>query len=152
MTTAADDSAVEAAFEAVLAGRPVREQGADLAAFTEAVRSTASSPGRPNAALADLLANGLLTDQPSPSTRTARRRRPAIRPALAARLFSARPVVKVAAGAGLVLVTFTGAGAAGVLPDSLQHGFATVAATVGVEVEDPRPAEQELPWVPSSPP
>jgi hypothetical protein len=148
MTTAADDSAVEAAFEAVLAGRPVPEQGAGLAAFTEAVRSSASSPGRPNAALADLLANGLLTDQPAYAAASPRRQGLA----LLARLFSARPVVQVAAGAGIALVAFTGAGAAGALPDSLQHGFATVAATVGVEVEDPQPAQQELPPVPSSTP
>ena len=72
MTTAADDSAVENAFEALLAGRPAPDQAAGLAAFTEAVRMSATSPGRPNAALADLLATGLLVDQSSPSARTAR--------------------------------------------------------------------------------
>jgi hypothetical protein len=149
MSTAADDSAVEAAFEAVLAGRPVPEQGTALAAFTEAVRSSASSTGRPNAALAALLADGLPGDRAAVAASSARRRPRGIRPA---RLFSARPVVQLAAGAGLVLVAFTGAGAAGALPDSLQHGFATVAATVGVEVEDPQPAQQELPPVPSSTP
>src|SRR5215208_6925826 len=71
MTTAADDRAVEKAFEASLAGRPVPGEAAGLAAFTSAVRSTATQPGRPNAALAELLSTGLLTDQSSPSTRTA---------------------------------------------------------------------------------
>src|SRR6185503_13931008 len=71
MTTAADDRAVEEAFEASLAGRSVPGEAAGLAAFTQAVRSTATQPGRPNAALAELLSTGLLTDQSSPSTRTA---------------------------------------------------------------------------------
>ena len=71
MTTAADDSAVEDAFEALLAGRPVPEGAAGLAAFTEAVRTSATRQGRPNAALAELLATGLLADQSSPSVRTA---------------------------------------------------------------------------------
>ena len=115
MTTAADDSAVEDAFEALLAGRPVPEEAAGLAAFTEAVRETATSPGRPNAALAELLATGLLTDQSSPSTRTARsagappsrasrnriRRRFAVFfPALFAKLLSAGAVAQAATGAG----------------------------------------------------
>ena len=39
MTTAADDSAVEDAFEALLAGRPAPHGAAGLAAFTEAVRT-----------------------------------------------------------------------------------------------------------------
>jgi hypothetical protein len=37
MTTAADDRAVEEAFEASLAGRPVPGEAAGLAAFTRAV-------------------------------------------------------------------------------------------------------------------
>jgi uncharacterized membrane protein YgcG len=144
MTTAADDSAVEEAFEAVLAGRPVPEQGAQLAAFTEAVRASASAPGRPSAALADLLAGGLLVDQPSPAAPTAPRRRGRLAvfvPALLARIASASAVAQAATGAGIVLVAFTGAGAAGALPDSLQHGFATVASSVGIQVEDPHPTE-----------
>ena len=43
MTTAADDSAAEDAFEAILAGRPVPERAAGLAAFTGAVRASALS-------------------------------------------------------------------------------------------------------------
>jgi len=141
MTTAADDSTVEAAYAAVLAGRPVPEEGASLVAFTEAVRSSASTPGRPNAALAALLADGLLADQPRPSARPAPRRRSRIAmffPALLAKILSAGAVAQAATGAGIVLVAFTGAGAAGALPASLQHGFATVASTVGVPVEDPQ--------------
>ena len=75
MTTAADDSADEIAFEAFLAGRPVPAEADGgfpaVTAFAGAVRATATAPGRPNAALAELLATGLLTDQSSPSTRTA---------------------------------------------------------------------------------
>jgi hypothetical protein len=154
MTTAADDATVEEAFEAFLAGRPVPEQGASLAAFAGAVRSSASVPGRPNAALADLLATGLLTDQPARPARTApRRRRRATMffPALLARLASAGALAQAAAGAGIVVVAFTGAGVAGALPDSLQHGFATVASTVGIQVEDPQQTDDVVPTTPAAP-
>jgi uncharacterized membrane protein YgcG len=154
MTTAADDASVEEAFEAFLAGRPVPEQGASLAAFAGAVRSSASAPGRPNAALADLLANGLLTDRPSTSGRTAPRRRRRLAmlfPALIAKIASAGAIAQAAAGAGIVVVAFTGAGVAGALPDSLQHGFATVASTVGIQVQDPQQAGDVVPTTPSTP-
>jgi hypothetical protein len=155
MTTAADDASVEEAFEAFLAGRPVSEQGASLAAFAGAVRSSASAPGRPNAALADLLANGLLTDQPSTSERTAPRRRRRLAmffPALTAKIASAGAIAQAAAGAGIVVVAFTGAGVAGALPDSLQHGFATVASTVGIQVEDPQQTDDVVPTTPAPTP
>jgi hypothetical protein len=148
MTTAADDAAVEDAFEAHLAGRPVSDVAADafpgLAAFSEAVRATATQPGRPSAALAELLVTGLLTDQSSPSTATARSagsppaRRPArvrIRrrtamfiPALLAKLLSAGAVAQAATGAGVAVVLVTGAGAVGALPDPVQN---TVSSVVG---------------------
>jgi hypothetical protein len=146
MTTPADDAAVEDAFEAYLAGRPVPEEAADLAVFAEAVRTTATAPGRPNAALAELLATGLLTDQSSPSTRTARsagappsrgtsrtrnrRRFTMIFPVLIAKFLSAGAVAQAAAGAGVVLVAVTGVGAAGALPAPVQDTFSTVVATV----------------------
>lgn len=146
MTTAADDTAAEAAFEAFLAGRPVPEEAAGgspaIAAFAGAVRATATLPGRPNAALAELLATGLLTDQPSPSTRTAtsagsqprrsrvRRRRLAMFfPALVAKFLSAGAVAQAASGAGIALVAFTGAGAAGVLPEPVQDTFSSIVGT-----------------------
>ena len=152
MTTAADDASVEEAFEAFLAGRTVPQRGADLAAFAEAVRSSASAPGRPNAALADLLANGLLTDQPSARTAPRRRRRVAMFfPALLAKIASASAIAQAATGAGIVVVAFTGAGVAGALPDSLQHGFATVASTVGIQIEDPQPIDDVVPTTPSTP-
>ena len=143
MTTPADDTAVENAFEAFLAGRPVPVEAADLAVFAEAVRATATQPGRPNAALADLLATGLLTDQPSPSTRTARsagappsrgtrtrnrRRFAMIFPALLAKILSAGAVAQAATGAGVVLVVATGAGATGVLGDDVQDTLTSVVA------------------------
>jgi hypothetical protein len=154
MTTAADDPAVEEAFEACLAGRPVPEGAAGLAAFTGAVRASASRPGRPNAALADLLATGLLTDQSAPSAWTARsappppevrgrsRRRIAMFfPALLAKILGAGAVAQAATGVGVALVAFTGAGTAGALPDPVQHTFAGVVATVGLHVEDPHALE-----------
>ena len=138
MTTAADDRAVEEAFEASLAGRPVRAEAAGLAAFTSAVRGTATQPGRPNAALAELLSTGLLTDQSSPSTRTApaagplpsrsarsrtRRRFTVIVPALIAKFLSAGAIAQAATGAGVVVVVVTGAGEANVLPGGAQETF-----------------------------
>jgi hypothetical protein len=132
MTTAAGDSAVEEAFEAYLAGKRVPEHGAALAAFAGAVRATATEPGRPNAALAELLATGLLVDQPPLSARTAKRRRRRMWffTAIFAKIASAGAIAQAATGAGIVLVGFTGVGAAGALPTPVQHGFATVVAAI----------------------
>jgi hypothetical protein len=146
MTTAADDSAVEDAFEALLVGRPVPEGAAGLAAFTEAVRASATLPGRPNAALAELLATGLLTDQSSPSVRTARsagsapeglpfrvrirRRTTMIFPVLLAKFLSAGALAQAATGATVAVVAFTGVGAVGALPDPVQDTFATVVSDI----------------------
>jgi hypothetical protein len=147
MTTPADDLATEEAFEAFLVGRIVPEQATStfdgLAAFAGAVRASATQPGRPNAALAELLATGLLADQSSPSTRTAptagrsprrsrvrrRRRFAMIFPALLAKFLAAGALAQAATGAGVVVVAFTGAGATGVLGDDVQH---TIGAAVGV--------------------
>jgi hypothetical protein len=141
MTTAADDRAVEQAFEASLVGRPVPPEATGLAAFTSAVRGTATRPGRPNAALAELLSTGLLTDQSSPSTRTApaagalpsrsarsrtRRRFTVIVPALLAKFLSAGALAQAATGAGVVVVVAAGAGTAGALPDGAQAAFSDV--------------------------
>ncbi|TFV71546.1 hypothetical protein E4P40_20975 [Blastococcus sp. CT_GayMR20] len=149
MTTPADDTAVEDAFEAFLAGRPVPSEAAELAVFAEAVRATATQPGRPNAALAELLATGLLTDQSSPSARTARsagaprgtrtrnrRRFAMIFPALLAKLLSAGAVAQAATGAGIVVVVATGAGATGILGSEVQD---TITGVVGVTDGDPAP-------------
>lgn len=132
MTTAADDSAVEEAFEAYLAGKPVPESGATLAAFAGAVRAHAAQPGRPNAALAELLATGLLVDQPPLSARTAKRRRRRMWffSAIFAKIASAGAIAQAATGAGIVLVGFTGVGAAGALPTPIQHGFTSVVAAI----------------------
>ncbi len=160
MTTAADDAAVEDAFEAYLAGRAVSGAAADsfpgLAAFSEAVRATATQPGRPSAALAELLVTGLLTDQSSPSSETARSagsppaRRPArvrIRrrtamfiPALFAKLLSAGAVAQAATGAGVAVVLVTGAGAVGALPDPVQN---TVSSVVGAVTPFDLPSGEE---------
>ena len=140
MTTAADDFAVEEAFEAYLAGRSVPDVGAGLAAFAGAVRATSMEPGRPSAALAELLATGLLVDQPTPSARTAtkrRRRHMWFFSALIAKIASAGAVAQAATGAGIVLVGFTGVGAAGALPTPVQHTFATVVSSITpLEVSD----------------
>ena len=147
MTTAADDRAVEEAFEAALAGRSAPEGAAGLAAFTGAVRGAAAQPGRPNAALAELLSTGLLTDLSSPSTRTAptagtpsrgrtRRRTTVIFSALVAKLLSAGAVAQAATGAGVVVVVVTGAGAAGVLPEDAQETFSDLTG-INETVDEP---------------
>jgi hypothetical protein len=171
MTTPADDAAVEDAFEAYLAGRPVPEKAADLAVFAEAVRETATAPGRPNAALAELLATGLLTDQSSPSVRTARsagappsrgtsrtrnrRRFAMIFPVILAKILSAGAVAQAATGAGIVVVVVTGAGAAGALPDPLQDTVATVVETVTPlelpSTDDDQAPDEEAPETPTDP-
>ena len=148
MTTPADDLATEAAFEAFLVGRVVPEQAAStfdgVAAFAGAVRASATQPGRPNAALAELLATGLLADQSSPSRRTAgaagstpsrgarvrRRRFAMLFPALLAKLLAAGAVAQAATGAGVVLVVATGAGATGLLGTDVQD---TITAAVGAD-------------------
>jgi hypothetical protein len=137
MTTPADDATVEEAFEAYLAGRVVPGAGDGLAFFADAVRASAMEPGRPSAALADLLATGLLTDLSSSSARTTRSAVPGRRrrtrmflPALLAKLASAGLVAKAATGAGLVAVGLTTVGFTGHLPDSAQHTFATVVDSV----------------------
>jgi hypothetical protein len=143
MTTAADDSTDEIAFEAFLAGRavPAQADGSSpaVATFAGAVRATATLPGRPNAALAELLATGLLTDQSTPSTRTApsagssparsriRRRRFAMFfPALLAKFLAAGAMAQAATGVGIAVVAFTGAGATGLLGDGVQTTLTSV--------------------------
>src|SRR5690349_367809 len=84
MTPATDDDALEAAFEAFLAGRSAPPAAEGLVAFADGVRATAARPPRPSAALAELLATGLLTDQSSvPAPRAARSRRRSTRMFLA---------------------------------------------------------------------
>ena len=153
MTTAADDDAVEGAFEAYLAGRPVPEGATGLVAFADGVRATAARPGRPNAALAELLATGLLIDQSSPSTRTAptagssaaadarrRRRVPMFLSAFIAKIASAGAVAQAAAGAGIVVAAVAGAGVAGVLPEPVTE---TVSTVLGIESAEEETAEEE---------
>ena len=154
MTTAADDRASGDAFEALLAGRPVPGGAAGLAAFTSAVRGAATQPGRPNAALAELLSTGLLTDQSSPSTRTApaagttssrgrtRRRFTVIVPALIAKFLAAGAVAQAATGAGVVVAVVAGAGTAGVLPGEAQETFSDL---IGIEQPTEGPVEEVLP-------
>ena len=124
MTTPADVRTDEEAFAACLAGRPVPEGAAHLTAFTDAVRAGATAPGRPNAALTELLATGLLTDTSEPSTRTAghrarasRKRPHMILSTLTAKLAAAGIAAKAAAATGVVAVALTGAAAsAEILP------------------------------------
>jgi hypothetical protein len=168
MTTAADDSADEIAFEAFLAGRavPAEADGSSpaVATFAGAVRATATLPGRPNAALAELLATGLLTDQSSPSIRTApsagkpprrsriRRRRFAMfLPALVAKFLSLSAVAQAASGVGIAVVAFTGAGATGLLGNDVQTGLTSVVGAadttgdVSTPVASPTATETETP-------
>jgi hypothetical protein len=156
MTTAADDNADEIAFEAFLAGRaaPAEADGSSpaVATFAGAVRAAATLPGRPSAALAELLATGLLTDQSSPSTRTApstgrtprrsrvRRRRFAMFfPALLAKFLAAGAVAQAASGVGIALVAFTGAGATGMLGDHVQTTLTSVVGAADESTGDTTP-------------
>src|SRR4028118_821217 len=84
-------------------------------AFTDAVRACTTTPGRPNAALAELLATGLLTDQSDPSTRTtghparASRKRPRmLLSTLTAKLAAAGVAAKAAAATGVAALALTG--------------------------------------------
>lgn len=121
MTTPTDARAAEEAFEAALAGRPGPTGTDALAAFTDALRAEASAPGRPNAALAELLATGLLTD-PSRTTvgrpaRSSRKRPRMILSTLVVKFAAAGTVAKAAVAGGAVAVALTGvAGATDVLP------------------------------------
>jgi hypothetical protein len=141
MTTPARDDVVERAFEAALAGRPAPTGESGLVAFTEAVRASATAPGRPSAALAELLVTGLLTDQSSPSAATARsagrdasqapargrrRRIRMLAPALFSKIAAAGLAAKAATVAGVAVVGLSTAGFVGALPTSAQHAFATV--------------------------
>lgn len=131
MTPATDDDAfVEAAFEALLAGRRVPSAAEGLVAFADGVRATAARAPRPSAALADLLATGLLTDQSSaPAPRAAARsRRRSSRMFLAffAKIAAAGVAAKTAVVGGVVVVGLSTAGFTGNLPDPVQHDFAAV--------------------------
>jgi hypothetical protein len=126
MTPATDDDALEAAFEALLAGRSAPPAARGLVAFTDGVRATAVRPPRPNAALAQLLATGLLTDQSSePAPRAVRSRRRSTRMFLAffAKVASAGIAAKAATVAGVVVVGVTTAGFTHSLPQSVQVPF-----------------------------
>jgi hypothetical protein len=120
MTTPADVRTDEEAFAACLAGRPVPAGAQGLAAFTDAVRASATEPGRPNAALAELLATGLLvpTQEPSRGTagrpaRTSRKRPHVLISTLAAKFAAAGAVAKAACATGVVAVALTGAATTG---------------------------------------
>jgi hypothetical protein len=130
MTPVTDDDAVEKAFEAILTGRDADPAAEGLAAFASGVRATAARTPRPSAALADLLATGLLTDQssvPAPRAARTRRRRPRmIASALLAKIASAGVLAKAATVTGVVVVGLSTAGFTGALPASAQHTFATV--------------------------
>jgi hypothetical protein len=115
MTTPADVRTDEEAFAACLAGRPVPAGAQGLAAFTDAVRASATEPGRPNAALAELLATGLLvpTQEPSRGTagrpaRTSRKRPHVLISTLTAKFAAAGAVAKAACATGAVAVALTG--------------------------------------------
>jgi hypothetical protein len=129
MTTPADDPAVEEAFESYLAGRSVPAGEVRLVSFADAVRASATEPGRPNAVLAELLATGLLQDQTGPAARPARRprrrRTRVLASALFAKIASAGLAAKAATAVGVTVVGLTTAGFTGNL-GPVQHGFATL--------------------------
>ncbi len=119
MTTPADDRAAEEAFEACLAGRPVPAGAPGLAAFTDAVRAGATAPGRPNAALAELLVIGLLPDASTRTVgpaRSSRKRPRMILSTLVTKFVAAGAVAKAATAGGAVALALTGAVSTDVLP------------------------------------
>jgi hypothetical protein len=141
MTTPADARTDEDAFAACLAGRPVPAGAQGLAAFTDAVRASATAPGRPNAALAELLATGLLvpTQEPSRGTagrpaRTSRKRPHVLISTLVTKVAAAGAVAKAAAAGGVVAVALTGAATAGALPG--QQDTAVVESSDTADVSD----------------
>ena len=139
-------SQLDDAFDAYLAGRPVPDEAAPLVEFADAVREMSSRPGRPSAGLVELLATGLLTgaaDVPAapvpplreaatalPARRTGRSRMFTVLAAAIAKFASAGAVAHATAGVGVALVTVSSAGAAGVLPSSVQDGVATTIEAV----------------------
>ena len=139
-------SQLDDAFDAYLAGRPVPGDAAPLVSFADSVREMSARPGRPSAALAELLATGLLTGAADPSAapvpprreaatalpgrHTRRSRMFTVLAAAVAKFASAGTVAHATAGVGVALVTVSSAGAAGVLPASLQDGVATTIESV----------------------
>lgn len=134
MTPATDDDALEAAFEAVLAGRRVAPAAEGLVAFADGVRATAARPPRPSAALADLLATGLLTDQSSaPAPRAVRSPRRSTRRmflAFFAKFAAAGVAAKAAVVGGVVVVGVTTAGVTHELPSTFQNTWDHVTSSV----------------------
>lgn len=140
--------------DAVLNGRggqPHGEELADLAAFAAAVRNEAASASpRPNASLAEVLANGISADERElpvtaasdvngPATRVSgppkRRTRKMLETITAS--FAALGMAAKAGIAGATVVAATvGAGAAGVLPDTMQDSFDTVRGEQPAEVPE----------------
>jgi hypothetical protein len=119
-----------------------------LTAFSDAVRACATAPGRPNAALAELLATGLIADQSEPSTRTtghparASRKRPRmLLSTLTAKLAAAGVAAKAAAATGVVAVALTGAATTGVLPVQGDTVDAVVESGDGVATDPTLPTD-----------
>ncbi|MEW6473980.1 MAG: hypothetical protein AB1679_17150 [Actinomycetota bacterium] len=149
-----DDTTVEL----ILTGQRVGDDDLSaVAAFVADLRSAAASPPpRPSAALAAVLAQGVATTDhggvaPTSASQAARpgQRRSSWagrRPRLMPRLLSALTVplgtagfgAKAAFGFSLAAASVTAAGAAGVLPDPLQHTVAGVVRAVSpFEIPDP---------------
>jgi hypothetical protein len=133
MTPATDDDALGAAFEALLAGRSAPPAAGGLAAFTDGVRATAARPPRPNAALAELLATGLLTDQssvpaPAAAARSRRRRSPMFLSSILGKLASLGLLAKTGAVAGVLVVGVSTAGFTENLPAPMQTTWDHVVA------------------------
>ena len=157
MTPPADARAAEEAFEAALAGRPATADARALTAFTDAVRAGATAPGRPNAALAELLATGLLTD-PSRTTvgrpaRTSRKRPRMILSTLVAKFAAAGAVAKATTAGGAVALALTGAVTTDVLPLTEDQGVVESGDTAdtapeptdGTVVADPGTGDEGVP-------
>ena len=152
MTTPADVRTDEEAFAACLAGRPVPAGAQGLAAFTHAVRAGATAPGRPNAALAELLATGLLvpTQEPSLGTagrpaRTSRKRPHVLISTIVAKFAAAGAIAKTAAAGGVVAVALTGTATTVALttPDESTTGMVETTTTTTTGEQTPGTEQTE---------
>ena len=142
----------ERSIEAILAGDAGAEHAA-MSAFVAEMRSvSAGSVPEPSPALSNLFLHGFLTENGDLSATAASNVTGPARQAaglpkwrkytMALKQFVAglSIVGKLALGAGIAAAATTGAGTAGVLPDSMQHQFARAVDPIApFDVSDPKP-------------
>jgi hypothetical protein len=132
------DDYFDEAFGRVLGGRPVPAEAAFLVAFANGVHAVATHPARPSAELAELLATGLHAGRDTAGTQAVHG--PYLPQPSRPRSKRRTLLGSLAGGLGIVLVSATGAGAAGVLPDPIQDQVSGVVEAV-TPFELPHPAD-----------